>query len=365
MATDFERILKERVLLLDGATGVILQKYGCSNLDMLSLTHPGLVAGVHDAYLAAGADIIETNTFTANALSQQLHGTAGRVREINIAAARIARESADACMAADPSRPRFAGGSIGPASDPSPPAAGKHPADSAAGRVREINIAAARIARERADACMAADPSRPRFAGGSIGPAFDHSSPASGKHPADSAADSETRQKIYADQATALIEGGVDLLMIETVIDASDARCALAGAREAMRRSGKKVPLTVSATISDVSGKLLSGHSPEEFIEAVAPYAPVAIGFNCSTGPESLAVPARQLARLSPFPMILYPNAGLPDSEGNYALGPDEFAAALAPLLSEGIPRIIGGCCGTGPAHTAALARCLRNNLFK
>ncbi len=212
---------------------------------------------------------------------------------------------------------------------------------------------------------MAADPSRPRFAGGSIGPAFDHSSPASGKHPADSAADSETRQKIYADQATALIEGGVDLLMIETVIDASDARCALAGAREAMRRSGKKVPLTVSATISDVSGKLLSGHSPEEFIEAVAPYAPVAIGFNCSTGPESLAVPARQLARLSPFPMILYPNAGLPDSEGNYALGPDEFAAALAPLLSEGIPRIIGGCCGTGPAHTAALARCLRNNLFK
>lgn len=309
MATDFERILKERVLLLDGATGVILQKYGCSNLDMLSLTHPGLVAGVHDAYLAAGADIIETNTFTANALSQQLHGTAGRVREINIAAARIARESADACMAADPSRPRFAGGSIGPASDPS--------------------------------------------------------SPASGKHPADSAADSETRQKIYADQATALIEGGVDLLMIETVIDASDARCALAGAREAMRRSGKKVPLTVSATISDVSGKLLSGHSPEEFIEAVTPYAPVAIGFNCSTGPESLAVPARQLARLSPFPMILYPNAGLPDSEGNYALGPDEFAAALAPLLSEGIPRIIGGCCGTGPAHTAALARCLRNNLFK
>lgn len=309
MATDFERILKERVLLLDGATGVILQKYGCSNLDMLSLTHPGLVAGVHDAYLAAGADIIETNTFTANALSQQRHGTAGRVAE--------------------------------------------------------INIAAARIARERADAYMAADPSRPRFAGGSIGPAFDPSSPASGKHPADSAADSETRQKIYADQATALIEGGVDLLMIETVIDAFDARCALAGAREAMRRSGKKVPLTVSATISDVSGKLLSGHSPEEFIEAVAPYAPVAIGFNCSTGPESLAVPARQLARLSPFPMILYPNAGLPDSEGNYALGPDEFAAALAPLLSEGIPRIIGGCCGTGPAHTAALARCLRNNLFK
>ncbi len=309
MATYFERILKERVLLLDGATGVILQKYGCSNLDMLSLTHPGLVAGVHDAYLAAGADIIETNTFTANALSQQRHG--------------------------------------------------------AAGRVAEINIAAARIARERADAYMAADPSRPRFAGGSIGPAFDPSSPASGKHPADSAADSETRQKIYADQATALIEGGVDLLMIETVIDAFDARCALAGAREAMRRSGKKVPLTVSATISDVSGKLLSGHSPEEFIEAVAPYAPVAIGFNCSTGPESLAVPARQLARLSPFPMILYPNAGLPDSEGNYALGPDEFAAALAPLLSEGIPRIIGGCCGTGPAHTAALARCLRNNLFK
>ncbi len=309
MATDFERILKERVLLLDGATGVILQKYGCSNLDMLSLTHPGLVAGVHDAYLAAGADIIETNTFTANALSQQRHG--------------------------------------------------------AAGRVAEINIAAARIARERADAYMAADPSRQRFAGGSIGPAFDPSSPASGKHPADSSADSETRQKIYADQATALIEGGVDLLMIETVIDASDARCALAGAREAMRRSGKKVPLTVSATISDVSGKLLSGHSPEEFIEAVAPYAPVAIGFNCSTGPESLAVPARQLARLSPFPIILYPNAGLPDSEGNYTLGPDEFAAALAPLLSEGIPRIIGGCCGTGPAHTAALARCLRNNLFK
>ncbi len=298
MADDFERILRERVLLLDGAMGVMLLRHGTSNPDMLSLTHPGLVARVHDAYLAAGADIIETDTFSANELSQRRHETAGRVREMNIAAARIARERTDACMDADPSRPRFVGGSMGPAFDPlSSASEDKHP----------------------------------------VGP--------------------EIRQKAYADQAAALIEGGVDLLMIETVMDAADAGCALAGAREAMRRNGKEVPVTVAATISGATGRLLSGHSPEEFLAAAAPYAPAAVGFNCSEGPASLAGPVRHLTRHSPFPLILYPNAGLPDAKGGYGLGPDDFAAELLSLLPEGIPAIAGGCCGTTPAHTAALAR--------
>lgn len=300
MASDFENILNERVLLLDGSMGVMLRKHGGTNPAMLSLSRPDLVAGVHDAYLAAGADIIETNSFTANALSQRMHGSNGRIAEMNRAAARIAVASTRASMKLDPSRPRFAGGSMGPAVDPPSSRGFLHPEC-----VRDFDL----------------------------------------------------RKNVYAEQASALIEGGVDLLMVETMIDAVDAGCALAGAREAMIRTGKTIPVTVSATISATTGKLMSGHSPEEFLESVAPYGPAAVGFNCSEGPASIADAARRFARLSSFPLILYPNAGLPDADGNYSLGPEEFVTELAPLLADNLPGIAGGCCGTGPAHTAALRR--------
>ena len=145
------------------------------------------------------------------------------------------------------------------------------------------------------------------------------------------------------------------------MIDAADASCVLAGAREAMHLAGKTVPVTVSATISATTGKLLSGHSPEEFLAAVAPYGPAAVGFNCSEGPASLTETARGLAKASLFPLILYPTAGLPDGDGNYELGPEEFVAELAPLIEDKLLGIVGGCCGTGPAHTAALRHHLDN----
>lgn len=304
MASDFENRLKERVLLLDGSMGVMLREHGGSNPAMLSLSRPDLVAGVHDAYLAAGADIIETNSFTANALSQRMHGSDGQVAAMNRAAARIAVARSRAAIKLDPSRPRFVGGSMGPAVDPA----------SSTESLRR-----------------------------------------------DCVRDLDFRRNIYTEQARALIEGGVDLLMIETMIDAADASCVLAGAREAMHLAGKTVPVTVSATISATTEKLLSGHSPEEFLAVVAPYGPAAVGFNCSEGPASLAEAARGLAKASPFPLILYPNAGLPDGDGNYELGPEEFVAELAPLIEDKLLGIVGGCCGTGPAHTAALRHHLDN----
>lgn len=312
---EFLKALRERTLLLDGSTGVEFQRMNLSecavrgrrfmthtrplaaNFDILALSRPELVATIHRSYLDAGADIIETDTFNANRLSQREYATAHLVSEINHAAASIA--------------------------------------------VRE--------ARRYTD--------RPRFVAGSIGPtALSASLPTDVNNPAFRAVSFDTLAEAYSEQSTALIEGGVDFLLIETIFDLLNAKAAAEGARRAMETTGVTIPLVFSFTISDTSGRILSGHTPEAILATMAPYNPAALGFNCSAGPQTLTAHARALATISPFPLIFYPNAGLPDRMGRYDMSPEEFADTIRPLIAEHSVSIVGGCCGTSHLHIAALS---------
>lgn len=313
----FEQALKERVLILDGSTGVEFQRRGlsesevrgrrfmthtrslASNFDILCLSRPEIVADVHRSYLEAGADIIETNTFNSNRLSQSEYDTSDLVREINRAGASIARAEAD------------------------------------------------RYSR----------PGKERYVAGSVGPtALSASLPVDVDDPSARAVDFDTLAEAYTDQMAGLIEGGVDFLLIETIFDLLNAKAAAEGAKRAMELTGKEVPVVYSFTISDRSGRILSGHTPEAILATIAPFGPAAVGFNCSAGPEGLTPVVKDLASRSPFPVIFYPNAGLPDRMGNYTVGPEAFAAEMRDLLAAGLLNIAGGCCGTGPEHIRALA---------
>lgn len=309
--------MKTRVLTLDGSTGVMFQRMGLSegavrsrrflthtrplaaNFDILCLSRPDLVADVHRSYLEAGADIIETNTFNANRLSQREYATDHLVAEINSAGAQIARRMADAYST--PERPRFVAGAMGPT-------------------------------------------------------ALSASLPVDVDDPSVRAVDFDTLADAYSQQAKGLIEGGADFILIETAFDLLNAKAAATGARRAMDALGCEIPLIFSFTISDASGRILSGHTPAAILTTVAPFAPMAVGFNCSAGPEGLAEAIKELSATSPFPVIFYPNAGLPDRMGHYSLTPADFAEAMRPLLANGIINIAGGCCGTTPEHIAALA---------
>ena len=310
--------LRHRVLLLDGSTGVMLQRRGLteneirgrrflyhpyplsSNLDILSLSRPDIVAGIHREYLEAGADIIETNSFNANVLSQKEYGTADLVREINLSAARIARREADRATAMNPERPRYVAGAMGPTA-------------------RSASL------------------------------------PVDVDNPEARSIDFVTLADVYYEQAAALIEGGVDMLLIETVFDPLNAKAAATGAVKAFTATGREVPLIFSLSLSDSSGRLLTGHTPEAFLAAIAHFNPIAVGFNCSAGPAGLAGAVRSLAEYSSFATIFYPNAGLPDQLGAYSLDSDGFAGQIRPLLADGILNIVGGCCGTTPEHISLL----------
>ncbi len=312
------RAIASRVLTLDGSTGVMFQRMKldeatvrgrrflthtrplAANFDILCLSRPDLVAGVHRTYLEAGADIIETDTFNSNALSQREYATSHLVRDINRAGAAIARREAEAFSS--PEKPRFVAGAMGPT-------------------------------------------------------ALSASLPVDVDDPSARAVSFDTLADAYCEQALGLIEGGADLLLIETAFDLLNAKAAAMGARRAMAESHTDIPIVFSFTLSDASGRILSGHTPAAILAAVAPLAPLAVGYNCSAGPEGLAEAVRELASVSPFPVIFYPNAGLPDRMGGYSVTAADFAAAMKPLLAEGIVNIAGGCCGTTPEHIEALAR--------
>ncbi len=314
-----DELLRERIVVLDGAMGTLIQSYGLDESDfrgqrfgahptdvrgdneLLNLTRPDIVLAIHGAYLEAGADIIETNTFTANALAQSDYDLTAVVREMNVEAARLARRAADAAEAADPSRPRYVMGALGP----TPRTASISP---------DVN-----------------DP-------GARNVTFDELAAA------------------YQEAAEGLIEGGSDLLVIETIFDTLNAKAAIFGVEAAYDTAGHRIPLIISGTITDASGRTLSGQTVDAFWVSVAHARPMAVGLNCALGARQLRGHVADMARIAGIPVIAYPNAGLPNEFGGYDEVPATTAELLGQFARDGLVNIAGGCCGTTPAHVRAIA---------
>lgn len=314
-----KQAVKDRILVLDGAMGTMLQRYKLTeadyrgeafatwpsdlkgNHDLLNITRPDVVAEVHRDYFLAGADIVETNTFNANAISQADYGTQSYVYEINLAAARLARKVADEFTAAEPTKPRFVAGSMGPTNR---------------------------------TASMSPDVNRPGFRATTF------------KELADA----------YAEQARGLIDGGVDLLLIETVFDTLNCKAALFGITTLIEETNADVLIGVSGTITDASGRTLSGQTIEAFWISIS-HAPLfCVGINCALGAAEMRPYIESLSQIANVPLIVFPNAGLPNELGGY----DQTAEVMKGLMLEfgksGFFNIAGGCCGTTPDHIRAIA---------
>ena len=318
------KLATERILVLDGAMGTMIQSYKLGETDyrgpeacrlgghscdlkgdndLLALTKPEVVRAIHDAFLEAGADIIETNTFNATRIAQADYKLEGRVREINLAAARLARERADAWTAKTPEKPRFVAGALGPTNR---------------------------------TATISPDVNDPGFR--NVG--FDELKAA------------------YAEAVTALVEGGVDLLLVETVFDTLNAKAALFAIDEYFEAHGVRLPLIVSGTITDASGRTLSGQTTEAFWNSVRHAKPFAVGLNCALGAALMRPYIEEMSRVADTFVSCYPNAGLPNpmSETGYDETPETTARLLGEFARNGFVNIVGGCCGTTPAHIRAIA---------
>ena len=310
------KLVSERILILDGAMGTMIQQYNLSeadfrgqrfeqlpgqlkgNNDILCLTRPDVIQDIHRKYLETGADIIETNTFNATSISQADYHTQDYVTEINRAAARLAREVADEYTRLTPHKTRLVAGSVGPTNK----------------------------------TC-------------SISPDVNN--------PAFRAVTFDEMVKAYFEQMVALIQGGVDALLIETIFDTLNAKAAIYAAEDAMKAVGRRVPLMLSVTVSDRGGRTLSGQTLEAFLASVQHADIFSVGLNCSFGARQLKPFLRQLAAKAPYYISVYPNAGLPNSMGQYDQSPDDMAAEVAEYIHEGLVNIVGGCCGTTEAYIA------------
>ena len=324
-----QRLLRERILILDGAMGTMIQaeKLGeadfrgapawglCDHTrdlkgdnDLLVLTQPAVVAAIHDAFLEAGADIIETNTFNATRIAQSDYGLEAKVRDINFAAARIARERADAWTAKAPDKPRFVAGALGPTNR---------------------------------TATISPDVNDPGFR--NVG--FDELVAA------------------YGEAIDGLIDGGVDLILVETVFDTLNAKAALYAIDDAFERRGLRLPIIVSGTITDASGRTLSGQTTEAFWNSVRHARPLAVGLNCALGAALMRPYIEELSRVADTFISCYPNAGLPNpmSDTGYDEAPETTAALVADFAANGFVNIVGGCCGTTPAHIRAIAEAVKH----
>lgn len=309
--------LRRRVVVLDGAMGTMIQRLGLTEADfrgesfadwpvalkgcndLLCLTCPDHIRKIHSDYIAAGADVIETNSFNANAVSMADYGLSDRVREINLAAAAVARSAADEAMSREPGRICWVAGSVGPTSKSLSMAQGldEDPRDALTW-----------------DGLVAA----------------------------------------YFTQMRALIEGGVDLLLIETVFDGLNAKAAVYAARRSMEAAGRRLPLMVSVTLTE-SGRTLSGQTLDAFLTTISHAGPVAVALNCGFGADGMIRYVEAL-QTYPLPLAIYPNAGLPNRFGEYDETPATMASKLEPLLSGGMLNMVGGCCGTTPEHIRAIA---------
>ena len=311
-----QELVRERILVLDGALGTMIQKYNLSeedfrgarfvekpgqmkgNNDLLCLTAPHVIQNIHRKYLEVGADIIETNTFNAQRISMADYHVEECCREINLAAAKLARELADEYTRKNPNKPRFVAGSVGPTNK---------------------------------TCSMSPDVNNPAFRALTF----------------DDLADA------YQEQMEALLEGGVDAILIETIFDSLNAKAAVFATCEAMKKMDREVPLMLSITVSDTGGRTLSGQTLDAFLASVQ-HAPIfSIGLNCSFGAKQLKPFLQQLAARAPYYISAYPNAGLPNSMGEYDQTPEDMAREVKEYIEEGLVNIIGGCCGTTEAYIA------------
>jgi len=314
-----------RILITDGAFGTEIQNFklteadyagslGLSkdqkgNNDILALTKPEVPESIHRAYFEAGADIAETNTFSANRISQADYGAEHLVREINLESARLARRIADEYQARDAhqgiDRPRFVAGAIGPTNK---------------------------------TLSLSPDVNDPGYR----------------------EIDFDTLTQVYKEQAAALIEGGADFILIETVFDTLNAKAGIMAVKQLEQDLGREVPIMLSMTLTDLSGRNLSGHTVEAFWHVVRHAKPVTIGLNCSFGATQLRPHVKTLSEVADTLIMIYPNAGLPNELGAYDEMPDTTAALVREWADHGQVNILGGCCGSTPAHIAAMAQAVQ-----
>ncbi|MCH2379673.1 MAG: homocysteine S-methyltransferase family protein, partial [Pedosphaera sp.] len=318
--------LAERILFLDGALGTMVQGHALEeadfrgerfvdhpkdlkgNNDLLCLTQPKLVRAIHADFLEAGCDIIETNTFSATRIGMADYGLEEVARELNVTAAKVAREAVTAAMAEEPSLPRYVAGAIGPTNR---------------------------------TASISPDVNDPGYR----------------------AVTFDELVTVYREQVEGLIEGGVDILLPETTFDTLNLKAALFAIEQVFEDTGERLPVMVSVTITDASGRTLSGQTTEAFWNSIAHVKPFTVGINCALGAHEMAPYIRELSRCSDTFVHCYPNAGLPNplSESGYDERPEDTALALRDLAEQGLLNVAGGCCGTTPAHLEAIIEALRD----
>ena len=322
MTSQIKDILKWRILVLDGAMGTMIQRLNLTeeqyrgerfrsvtasqkgNIDLLTLSQPNVIKQIHREYLEAGADIIQTNTFNATTVSMENYGLQDYVHEINYMAAKTARSVADEFTAKNSSKPRFVAGSVGPTN-----------------KTTSMKQKGTKVSTIDFDELLIS----------------------------------------YEEQIEALVDGGVDIIMIETVFDTLNAKAALFAVQNIFKKREKEIPIIVSATLSDRVGNTYTGESIEEFVASIRHINLLSVGLNCSFGAAEMKPHLKQLKSVSPFFVTAYPNAGIPNEMGVYHETPKKMAAIIKEYLNEELVNIVGGCCGTTPQHIASITKIVAN----
>ncbi|MGX1928909.1 homocysteine S-methyltransferase family protein [Flagellimonas sp. 2504JD4-2] len=322
--TRIEEILHNRILVLDGAMGTMLQRYKFEeedfrgdrfkdwehplkgNNDLLSLTQPQAIAEVHRKYFEAGADIVETNTFSGTSIAMADYHMEDLVYELNYESARIAKEVANEFTAKEPHKPRFVAGSIGPTNK---------------------------------TASMSPDVNDPGFRAVSF----------------------DELREAYKEQVEALLDGGSDILLVETIFDTLNAKAALFAIEEVKEERNIEVPVMVSGTITDASGRTLSGQTAEAFLISISHIPILSVGFNCALGAKQLVPHLEVVSAKTIYGVSAHPNAGLPNAFGEYDESPEEMASQIKEYVEKGLVNIVGGCCGTTPEHIKAISDLVKN----
>jgi len=317
--SEIKEILNERILVLDGAMGTMIQRHKLEeedfrnedlrdhpnalkgNNDLLSITRPDVIRDIHREYFEAGADIGETNTFSSTSIAQADYGLEDWVYQLNYQSAKLAKEAAEEVTQKEPHKPRFVAGSIGPTNR---------------------------------TASISPDVNDPGYR----------------------AVTFEELKNAYRDQIIGLLDGGVDMLLVETVFDTLNAKAALFAIEEEAKKRDIKIPVMVSGTITDASGRTLSGQTAEAFLISVSHMNLLSVGLNCALGANQLRPYLKTLKEKAPFFVSAHPNAGLPNEFGEYEQTPEEMKEQIKEYMEDGLVNIIGGCCGTTPDHIAAIA---------